>query len=135
MINTKNNKILQKINRKTIRKDEKKMRTVYILNNEFMGHGDDELGHKLMGAFLKKVWIRKEKPHAIIFYNSAVKLLAEGSMYLDALNGLQDAGVDLIACGTCIDFYGLSDTIKVGRVSGMEEIVDITQQVESVVTI
>jgi selenium metabolism protein YedF len=111
------------------------MKTVYILNSEFMGQGNDELGHKLMGAFLKKVWSRKKKPHAIIFYNSAVKLLATGSMYLDALHGLHDSGVDLIACGTCIDFYALTDKIDVGRVSGMEEIVDLTQKADSVVTI
>ena len=111
------------------------MKTVYILKSEFMGEGNDELGHKLMGAFLKKIWSRKQKPEAIIFYNSAVKLLAAGSMYLDALHGLQDSGVDLIACGTCIDFYGLTDTIEVGRVSGMEEIVDVTQTVDSVVTL
>lgn len=118
----------------TKRKGEK-MKTAYILNNEFMGQGNDQLGYTLMGAFLKKVWGRKAKPQAIIFYNSAVKLLADGSMYLDALHGLEEAGVDLIACGTCVEFYNLAEKMNVGRVSGMEEIVEITQSVASVVTI
>ncbi len=56
-------------------------------------------------------------------------------MYLDALHGLHDSGVDLIACGTCIDFYALTDKVDVGRVSGMEEIVDLTQKADSVVTV
>jgi len=111
------------------------MKKVFIINSEFYGHGNDELGHKLMGAFLKKVWARDKKPYAIIFYNSGVKLLAKGSFYLDALTGLEDAGVDLIACGTCLDSYDLKDKMMVGRVSGMEEIVDVMMNAKSVITI
>jgi selenium metabolism protein YedF len=112
-----------------------KMNTIYILNSEFMGHGDEALGHQLIGAFLKKLWARQDKPSTIIFYNSAVKLLTKGSMYLDALNGLSEAGVDLAACGTCLNYFGLTDDLKVGRISGMEEIVDLTMKADNVVTI
>ncbi len=111
------------------------MKNVFLLNSEFFGHGDDELGHKLMGAFLKKVWGRDDKPYAIIFYNSSVKLLAKGSFYLDALTGLEESGVDLIACGTCLDSFNLKDKVMVGRVSGMEEIVDVMMKANSVITI
>lgn len=111
------------------------MKTVFIINNEFMGQGNDELGYKLTGAFLKKVWARKKKPSAILFYNSGVKLLAKGSSYIDVLTGLDESGVDLIACGTCVDSYGLKDTLLVGRVSGMEELVDIMQSSTHTVTI
>lgn len=111
------------------------MKRVFVINNEFMGHGDNALGTTLMGVFLKKVWARESKPDAMIFYNSAVKMLAKGSVYLDALSGLEESGVDLIACGTCIKFYGLSDSMVVGRISGMEEVVDVMQRAESTITI
>lgn len=111
------------------------MNKVIILNNENMGQGDDELGYKLTGAFLKKIWAKKDKPAAIIFYNSGVKLLASSSSYLDALHGLYDSGVDLVACGTCIDTYNLRDEIKVGRISGMEEIVNLMMNADDTITI
>lgn len=111
------------------------MKTLYILNQEFFGKGDDVLGQKLMGAFLNKLWARQSKPQYIVFYNSAVKLLAKGSPVLGPLHGLSDAGVDLVACGTCVDFYFLKDTFEVGRISGMEEIVDLMDQCDKVITL
>lgn len=111
------------------------MDRVIILNSETMGHGDPELGKTLMGVLLRKLWARERKPDAVICYNSAVKLMAEGSEVLDALSGLSEAGVDILACGTCIDKYRLSASVKVGRVSGMDEILSLILEAESVITI
>jgi selenium metabolism protein YedF len=111
------------------------MEKVIVLNNEFFGHGSDELGQQLMGAFLKKLWGRDDKPDAIIFYNSAVKMMGKGSFQLDALNGLEESGVDLVACGTCIKYFKIEDQIMVGRISGMEEIVDMMMSAKSVINI
>lgn len=111
------------------------MKTVYIINSQYFGSGDEALGSKLMGAFLKKIWARSEKPDALIFYNSGVKLLTKQSMVLDALHGLSDAGVDLVACGTCINDYQLKDDVEVGRISGMEEIVDMTMNADRCITV
>ena len=110
------------------------MKTAIILNGETLGHGDDWLGRQLMGSFLRKLWASREKPDFILFYNSAVRLLASGSGVLDALEGLSNAGVDLIACGTCVGFYELKDKLIAGRVSDMKEIVDILLQTEKVLT-
>jgi selenium metabolism protein YedF len=110
------------------------MKTAIILKGETLGHGDDLLGQQLMGSFLRKLWASREKPDFILFYNSAVRLLASGSAVLDALEGLSNAGVDLIACGTCLGFYKLKDNMVVGRVSDMKEIVDILLLTEKVVT-
>lgn len=106
-----------------------------ILNSEFMGSGDDELGALLMGNLLRKLWALETKPRRIVFYNSGVRLLAEGSACLDGLDGLYKAGVDLIACGTCIDKYGLRGKLALGRVSDMQEIVETIMNSESVATI
>lgn len=111
------------------------MDRVIIINSNIFGKGDEILGEKLMGAFLKKIWARTKKPDTIIFYNSGVKLIAKGSTVLDALDGLYESGVELLACGTCLDFYEIKDEVVVGRVSNMEEISSIMMEACSVITI
>jgi selenium metabolism protein YedF len=111
------------------------MKKAIIINSEIMGKGDDNLGRNLMGNFLRKLWASNDKPDIIAFYNSGVKLLGEGSTVLDALNGLHDQGVELVACGTCIDFYELDKKIKVGRRTDMVEIVSIMMEAGKVITI
>jgi selenium metabolism protein YedF len=110
------------------------MKTVVILNNEYLGEGNIDLGRQLIDSFLRKMWMLEKKPDAIIFYNSAVKLLAEGSTVIDALQALSKSGVDLIACGTCTSFYDINEKMKVGRVSNMQEIVNILMKTEKVIT-
>lgn len=110
------------------------MRNVILLNSETMGRGDEELGVRLMGSMLRKLWKSTEKPDAIVFYNSAVMLLKKGSNTLDALDGLAAAGVELIACGTCVGHFQLADQLAFGRVSDMQEIVTLTMSAEKVTT-
>lgn len=110
------------------------MSTVIVLNSNEMGKGDPALGELLMGAFLKKLWVKKDRPETIVLYNSGVKLAGKGSLYLDALNGLEEAGVEIIACGTCLDHYEIKDLI-VGRRSDMVEIVDTMTSADKTITI
>lgn len=111
------------------------MKTAIIINNETFGKGDDELGNKLMGAFLRKLWVKTELPDIIVCYNTGVKLVATGSPVLDALHGLYEKGVDIIACGTCIDHFELGKSIEVGRRTDMVEIVSIMMDYDKVITI
>jgi selenium metabolism protein YedF len=111
------------------------MKTAVIINSEVMGKGDDKLGNSLMGNFLRKLWASNDKPDIIIFYNSGVKLMAEGSTVLDALNGLHDQGVEMVACGTCVDFYDLNKKVKVGRRTDMVEILSIMNEAKKVITV
>lgn len=110
------------------------MKTAIILNDEAMGKGDNELGKKLMGAFLRKIWVKSDLPDIIVCYNSGVKLISAESSVLDALHGLYEKGVDIIACGTCLDHFEINQ-IKVGRRSDMVEITDIMMGYEKVITI
>ncbi len=96
--------------------------TVVILGSERMGHGDDGLGAKLAGNFLRMLAGLEPKPGAIVFYNGAVRLLGPGSASLEALRQLDDAGVDLLACVTCLEFFELTSKLEVGHVSNMREI-------------
>ena len=112
------------------------MKKVIVLNGETMGDGSQELGAQIMGSFLRQLSVAMSgKPDALIFYNSAVKLLTDKSQYLDALEMLFQQGVDLIACGTCVAYYQLNDKIAVGRVSNMQEIVATLLSSEKVITI
>lgn len=106
-----------------------------VINSRHFGQGDNELGEKLMGSFLRKLWSSDKQPNQILFYNSGVKLMAAGSLVLDALNGLSDKGVDLIACGTCVAHYDLKQDMVVGRVGDMNEIVNSMMTSTSVVTV
>lgn len=109
--------------------------TVVIVNAEQMGRGDDGLGAKLLAAFLRTLTAVEPKPEAIVFYNGAVKLLGPDSASLDALRQLDEAGVDLLACVTCLEFFELTQKIAVGHVSNMREIVQRTLGADKVVTV
>lgn len=111
------------------------MRTAIVLNSDSMGNGNEALGKKLIGAFLKKLWARAEKPDVIVLYNTGVKLLSKEAGYLEAMHGLEEAGVEILACGTCLDEYEMRNDIIAGHVSNMEEIVNIMMTYEKVVTI
>ncbi|MEK6793209.1 MAG: sulfurtransferase-like selenium metabolism protein YedF [Spirochaetota bacterium] len=105
-----------------------------IINSDSMGQGDAALGAQLTGSFLRTLCSAGTRPNAIVFYNAGVKLLAEGSPVLDALDILARAGIDLAACGTCVSFYKIAD-LKAGRVSTMKEIVGMMGNARSAVTI
>ncbi len=115
--------------------DLAKPQTVVVIGAETMGRGDDALGLKLTGGFLRTRAALEEKPDALILYNAAVRLLAPESPHLEALRALDDAGVDLLACVTCLEFYGLVDRLAVGQVSNMREIVQRMGTASKVVTL
>lgn len=109
--------------------------TVIAIHAETMGRGDDALGAKLIGSYLRTLAAVEPRPDAIVFYNGAVKLLGPGSPHLDALRALDDAGVDLLACVTCLEWFDLTASIAVGKVSNMREIVQRTLGAAKVVTV
>lgn len=98
------------------------MKKTILITSEFLGRGDDELGATLMGSFLRKLCTAATLPKEIIFYNSAVKLLAEGSTVLDAIEMLAQKGVGITACGTCVNHYKLNkliDPVQIGDMAGI----------------
>jgi selenium metabolism protein YedF len=87
-----------------------------------MGSGDDELGALLLRSFLKTQTELDRQPEAILFYHDAVRLCCEGSLLLDDLRSLEASGIEIIVCGTCLNFFELADSLEVGRVTDMLEI-------------
>lgn len=82
-----------------------------------IGRGDDELGRILMRSIIYSFTEVEPKPETIIFMNSGVKLAVEGSEVLEDLEKLRNSGVDLLVCGTCLDYYDLKDQLAIGEVS------------------
>jgi selenium metabolism protein YedF len=95
---------------------------VVQLTGTTMGRGDDELGALLLRSFVKTLLQLEQPPQTVICYNSGVTLCCEGSPLLDDLTRLVEAGVELLACGTCLNFLGLTHKLVAGRVTDMLEI-------------
>ena len=98
--------------------------TVYAFGSNCMGEGNDELGATLMKGFLYAVSQLEELPKTMLFYNGGAKLTVEGSASLEDLKSLQAQGVEILTCGTCLNFYGLSEKLAVGEVTNMYAIVE-----------
>ena len=98
--------------------------TVVVISADHMGEGDDELGRTLLKGFIFALVTQEERPRTILFYNGGARLTCEGSDSLEDLRTLAEQGVELLTCGTCLNFYGLTDKLAVGGVTNMYEIVE-----------
>jgi len=90
-----------------------------LIQGETLGRGNDELGQLVMSNFLSKLKESPEKPAKLVFWNTGVKLAAEGSWALTHLKKLEEQGVEILACGTCLDFFELKDKLAVGKPTNM----------------
>ncbi len=110
-------------------------RTTVVITAEGLGRGDEDLGRRLMLKFLAQLAALPVKPQVVAFYNAGVRLLASASPVIDVLAALDRDGVDLIACGTCVDHFGIRDQLAVGRISDMREIVTNMLSAAKVITV
>ena len=98
---------------------------VLVLDSDVLGRGDDDLGSLLIVNFLRTLAFRDDVPGTVICYNTGVKLAEKGSDAVPILATLAQKGADIVLCGTCVNHFQISDRIDIGRVSNMQEIVDI----------
>lgn len=96
-------------------------KTVIYIASDTMGIGDDELGRILLRNFIFTLNELDLPPDQIIFVNSGVKLVCQGSEALEGLEKLACQGVDIASCGLCLEFFHLKDKLSIGRVSNMLE--------------
>ncbi len=101
--------------------------TVVVFASDRMGEGDPELGAVLMRAFCQTV-VQLEAPRKLLFYNRGVFLTLDDSPVLNELKGLEEMGVDLLVCGTCLDFYKVRDRLAAGQVSNMFSLLEAQMQ-------
>ena len=106
-----------------------------MVANDRMGHGDDELGKKLMVSFLKTLKEMGDELWRLVFVNNGVKLTIDGSDVLPVAQGLEKDGVHILVCGTCLTHFDLLDKKQVGETTNMLDIVTAMQLADKVISI
>ena len=91
----------------------------FLIQSEGLGRGDGKLGSMLMASFLRLLGESQDKPGGLIFWNAAVRLMCQGSQVLEHLKRLEEQGVELLACTTCLEYFELMDKLAVGKPTTM----------------
>lgn len=107
---------------------------VVVIRSNVMGEGDPELGKVLIKGFIYALSQQEDLPKTILFYNGGAYLTCEDSSSLDDLKELELRGVRILTCGTCLNFYGLSEKLKVGEVTNMYEIAETMSKASLIVS-
>lgn len=106
---------------------------VVAVTASVMGTGNDELGAVLIKGFLYALTQQEQLPSTILFYNGGAALTCEGSASIEDLKSLEALGVEILTCGTCLNYYKLSEKLLVGGVTNMYEITERLTQADLVV--
>lgn len=107
--------------------------SIVVISSDRMGTGNDELGKVLIKGFIFAVTQLDTLPKKMIFYNGGATLTAEGSDSLEDLKTLEAQGVEIMTCGTCLDYYGLKEKLAVGSVTNMYSIVESMAQAGKII--
>ena len=111
------------------------MGTTIFINKDRIGHGSDELGSNLIKAFIATIKDLAVQPRTICFMNSGVKLTVKGAETLPYLKGLAEKGIEILVCGTCLNYFNLKEQLGVGRISNMYDISETMLKSSKVITI
>jgi len=98
--------------------------TVVFIGSDQMGHGEQKLGQVLMKNYIFTLTDADIVPDAIFMVNSGVKLTIHGSEVLEPLEELAGRGVDIASCGLCLEYFDAKESLAVGRISNMLELVN-----------
>ncbi|MBT3257237.1 MAG: sulfurtransferase-like selenium metabolism protein YedF [Deltaproteobacteria bacterium] len=120
---------------KTIESEELKQKIMVMVGSDRVGHGDDELGLKLMVSFLKTVKEMGDELWRLVFVNNGVKMTTSDSEVLPVLEELEKSGVYILVCGTCLTHFNLLEKKMVGETTNMLDIVTAMQLADKVVNI
>ncbi|HZJ76970.1 MAG TPA: sulfurtransferase-like selenium metabolism protein YedF [Oscillospiraceae bacterium] len=114
---------------------EDKEDTIILITKDKLGTGSDELGALLMSSYLYTLTEILPYPDSIIFLNGAVNLTVESSESLEHIRTLEGNGVEILSCGTCLDYFELNDKLAVGSVSNMYTIVEKLNKTDNITTL
>ena len=106
-----------------------------MVANDCMGHGDNELGKKLMLSFLKTLKEMGNDLWRLVFVNNGVKLTIKGSEILPVIQELEKEGIYILVCGTCLIHFNLLDQKQVGETTNMLDIVTAMQLADKVISL
>ncbi len=94
--------------------------SIILLSSTGLGNGDQKLGELIMANFLRLLPDQPNKPKKLICWNAAVKLLTADSSVLIHLKKIEATGIEILACRTCIEYFGIEEKIAVGKISTMQ---------------
>lgn len=109
--------------------------TVILVTKNGMGSADERLQHLLFNKYLELLLQHEGLPNALCFYTDGVRLVCEGSRVIDALRQLENRGVRLIICSTCLSYFELTADVQVGIIGGMGDILEAQMKAEKVIAI
>lgn len=109
--------------------------TTIFINKDRIGHGSDELGTNLMKAFIATIKDLSVQPKNICFMNSGVKLTIKDAATLPYLKELEEKGIEMLVCGTCLGYFNIKEQMGVGRISNMYDISETMLKSSKVITL
>ena len=110
--------------------------TAVFITRETLGGGSEELGRSLMKMLLYTLSRSETPPALVVFMNGGVKWPAgEEADALESIRLLADRGAEVLVCGTCLGYYGLTDRLRVGTVSNMYDILERLGRAARVITL
>ncbi len=107
---------------------------VYVISADSMGRGSDELGWALLQTYVSTIAQLSPLPWRILFYNGGVKLVSTPGKALEALQKLSDHGVEILSCGTCLEFFHLEKDLQVGQITNMYDILESMTRADKLVS-
>ena len=113
--------------------EKEKKHTIVVVSSDRMGSGNDELGKVLIKGFIFAVTQLDGLPEQMLFYNGGAVLTCEGADTLEDLKNLEAQGVEILTCGTCLDYYGLKEKLQVGSVTNMYAIVEAMNRADKII--
>lgn len=113
--------------------DSRRKKKLVVLRSGKMGEGSDELGTALMKSFIYALTELEELPETILLYNGGAYLSCEGSDSLEDLKSLEAQGVEIMTCGTCLNYYGIADRLAVGSVTNMYAIAEKMAEADTII--
>lgn len=129
---------IQVIITKTLGEKEEKLEEeniVVVIDSDEMGKGDRELGEVLIKGFVYSLTETETLPKTIILYNKGVFLATKNENTIEDLKKLEEMGVEIISCGTCVNYYGLQESLRVGTLTNMYTILDRQMKATKVVRV
>lgn len=99
--------------------------SVILVDSDTFGRGEEELGHILMKGLIYALAHQEHLPQSLIFFNNGAKLTCEGSESLEDIKELEQKGVEILTCGTCLEFHGIKEELQVGGITNLYHIAEV----------
>ncbi|MCE5219893.1 MAG: sulfurtransferase-like selenium metabolism protein YedF [Clostridium sp.] len=106
-----------------------------FIGKDIIGAGSEELGKSLMKMYFYTISESHDLPKSILFMNDGVKVPTLNDQAIEHLKELEKNGVETLVCGACLNFYGLEEKLKVGKVSNMYDITNCMKEASKVITL